>query len=416
MTSRAARLFSADRRVAITSNFHGQSRRHRRLVRARVAAVLVLLTACAAPSTVPPSPPPPTAVAILRPASFAAIPGWRGDDPQGAWEAFLRGCGALGSQPGWSEVCAEASALATAEPEALRRFFESRFAPYQVVNPDASEQGLITGYFEPLLRGSRTASGPYRHPLYGVPDDLLAVDLSEIYPELQPMRLRGRIEGKRVVPYYTRAEIENGRARLEGLAFLWVDDPLDLFFLHVQGSGRVQLDTGETVRVGYADQNGHPYTSVGRALVARGELAVEEASMQGIRAWARRNPDKVAELLGQNASYVFFRELPASAPGPLGTLGVPLTAGRSLAVDPRAIPLGVPVFLATTWPGTDRPLRRLMLAQDTGGAIKGGVRADVFWGFGADAGELAGRMREQGRLWVLLPGRLAPDYMRAPRP
>ena len=345
----------------------------------------------------------------MRPASFATIPGWRADDQRAAWEVFLRSCAALGSQPAWGEVCTEASALAPGEPEAVRRFFESRFMPYQVVNPGGSEHGLITGYFEPLLRGSRSASGAYRHPLYGVPDDLLAVDLSEIYPELRHLRLRGRIEGRRVVPYHSRVEIESGRARLEGREILWVDDPLDLFFLQVQGSGRVQLDTGETVHVGYADQNGHPYTSIGRTLVARGELTAEEASMKGIRAWAGRNPDKVAEQLSRNASYVFFRELPAAGPGPLGTLGVPLTAGRSLAVDPRSIPLGAPVFLATTWPGSDEPLQRLMLAQDTGGAIKGGVRADVFWGFGAEAGDLAGRMREQGRLWVLLPKGYPPD-------
>jgi len=376
---------------------------------ALAAAVLALVTACAAPVTAPPFSPSPAAVATLRPASFATIPGWRADDQRDGWEAFLRSCAALSSQPAWGEVCTEASALAPVEPEAVRRFFVSRFTPYQVVNPGGSEHGLITGYFEPLLRGSRTASGPYRYPLYGVPDDLLVVDLSEVYPELRHLRLRGRIEGRRVVPYHSRVEIESGRARLEGREILWVDDPLDLFFLQVQGSGRVQLDTGETVHVGYADQNGHPYTSIGRTLVERGELTAEEASMQGIRAWAARSPGKVAEQLGQNASYVFFRELPASGPGPLGTLGVPLTAGRSLAVDARSIPLGAPVFLATTWPRSAEPLQRLMLAQDTGGAIKGGVRADVFWGFGAEAGELAGRMREQGRLWVLLPRGYPPD-------
>jgi membrane-bound lytic murein transglycosylase A len=331
------------------------------------------------------------------------MPGWRTDDVRGAWEAFGRGCGPLASTPGWAEVCASASVPAPAEPEAMRRFFEAHFTPYQVLNLDGTEHGLITGYFEPLLRGSRVAAGPYCHPLYGVPEDLLIVDLSAVHPELEHLRLRGRVEGRRVVPYYSRAEIESGRVPLAGREILWVDDPLDLFFLQIQGSGRVQLDTGQTIRVGYADQNGHPYTSIGRVLVARGELAVEEASMQGIRAWAGRNPHKAAELLNQNASYVFFREQPASASGPLGTLGVALTAGRSLAVDPRSIPLGAPVFLATTWPGNKGPLQRLMVAQDTGGAIKGGVRADVFWGFGTDAGELAGRMREQGRLWVLLP-------------
>jgi membrane-bound lytic murein transglycosylase A len=368
---------------------------------AAAAAILLLAAACAAPSRGPlPTPP---AASALRPVSFAAIPGWRADDQLAAWPAFLRSCDELSRRPAWSAVCADAAALEPAEPDGIRRFFETRFVAYRVANADGSEEGLVTGYFEPLLRGSRAATGSYRYPLYGVPDDLLVVDLSAVRPELRHLRLRGRIEGHRVVPYYSRAEIETGRARLQGREIVWVDDPLDLFFLQVEGSGRVQLDTGEMVRVGYADQNGHPYTSVGRALVERGELTVEEASMQGIRAWAGKNPDKVGELLNRNASYVFFRELPAAEPGPIGTLGVPLAAGRSLAVDPRSIPLGAPVFLATTWPRGDRPLQRLMVAQDTGGAIKGGVRADVFWGFGEEAAELAGWMRETGRLWVLLP-------------
>ena len=205
------------------------------------------------------------------------------------------------------------------------------------------------------------------------------------------------------MPYYSRAEIEDGKAPLKGRTILWVDNAIDLFFLQVQGSGRVQLENGDTVRVGYDNQNGYPYKSIGRVLVERGELPLEKASLQGIKDWALKNPEKVSELLNTNASYVFFREGPNHQNGPTGSLGVPLTAGRSLAVDPRAIPMGAPVFLSTTWPNTDKPLNRLMLAQDTGGAIKGGVRADFFWGFGNDAGTQAGRMRQKGQLWVLLP-------------
>jgi membrane-bound lytic murein transglycosylase A len=217
------------------------------------------------------------------------------------------------------------------------------------------------------------------------------------------MRLRGRLQGRKVVPYYTRAEIVNDSVPLQGKELLWVDDEIDLFFLQIQGSGRVQLENGEIVRVGYSDQNGHPYKSVGKVLVERGELALEKASMQGIRDWGQKNPRKLSELLQQNSSFVFFRELPADVPGPLGSLGVPLTAGRSLAVDPRAVPQGAPVFLATTWPNTGRQLSRLMVAQDTGGAIKGNVRADFFWGFGAEAANQAGKMRQTGKMWVLLP-------------
>jgi membrane-bound lytic murein transglycosylase A len=208
---------------------------------------------------------------------------------------------------------------------------------------------------------------------------------------------------------------------------LWVDDPVDLFFLQIQGSGRVRLDTGELVRVGYADQNGQPYRSIGRYLVEQGELKLEQASMQGIKAWGAANPAKLEALLNQNPSYVFFRELPkaegaqgsaagpmtAAGPvatgdpvttgGPVGALGVALTPERSIAVDPRHIPLGAPVFLATTWPNSTQPLQRLVLAQDTGGAIRGAVRADYFWGFGEAAGAQAGRMRQSARMWVLLP-------------
>jgi membrane-bound lytic murein transglycosylase A len=232
---------------------------------------------------------------------------------------------------------------------------------------------------------------------------LLVIDLSSVYPELKNMRLRGRLQGNRVTPYYDRAEIERGDAPLKGREIVWVDSAIDLFFLQIQGSGRIVLDTGETVRVGYADQNGYPYKSIGKLLVERGEMPLERASMQGIKDWARKNPDKLTELLNQNASYVFFREMPNHLSGPLGALGVPLTAGRSIAVDARTIPLGAPVFLATTWPNSDRPLNRLMLAQDTGGAIRGAVRADFFWGFGGEAGGLAGSMKQSGKMWVLLP-------------
>jgi membrane-bound lytic murein transglycosylase A len=257
------------------------------------------------------------------------------------------------------------------------------------------------------LRGSRTRSARYAYPVFGVPDDLLVIDLANLYPELGSYRLRGRVVGRRVVPYYSRAEIEAGSTPLSDKVLAWVDDPVDLFFLHIQGSGRILLDTGETLRVGYADQNGHPYVSIGRKLVEQGELTPAEASMEGIKRWAKEHPERLPALLASNPSYVFFRLLPPppteEPSGPPGALGVPLSAGRSIAVDPRAVPLGAPVFLATTFPNGKEPLRRLVLAQDTGGAIKGVVRADLFFGFGEEAGRLAGAMREQGRMWVLLP-------------
>jgi membrane-bound lytic murein transglycosylase A len=229
------------------------------------------------------------------------------------------------------------------------------------------------------------------------------IDLAAVAPETKNLRLRGRLDGRRVVPYFSRAEIENGAAPVAGKEIVFVDDPIEAFFLQIQGSGRVRLDSGEEVRIGYADQNGHPYQSIGRYLVDKGELKIGEASMQGIQAWARANPARLPELLNQNPSFVFFRELPPADTGPIGALGVPLTAERSIAVDPRFVPLGAPVYLATTRPNSDLPLERLVLAQDTGGAIRGAVRADFFWGTGPEAGSLAGRMRQQGRMWVLLP-------------
>jgi membrane-bound lytic murein transglycosylase A len=348
-------------------------------------------------------PPPAAEAAVLRQARWRDLPGWEAENAAQAWEPLLRSCSVLKEREGWREVCAAAAELRHPGRERARHFFESHFTPFQLVNVDGSEEGLATGYYEPLLRGSRKPSARYRHPVYGVPDDLLVIDLAEVYPELKGMRLRGRLEGRRVVPYYDRAQIEQGRAALAGKEIAWVEDPVELFFLHIQGSGRIALEDGQTIRVGYAEQNGHPYRSIGRLLVERGELPLEKASMQGIQGWARENPQRLQELLNANASYVFFRELPADLPGPLGTLGVPLTPHRSVAVDARFVPLGAPVYLATSWPLTSRPLNRLMLAQDTGGAIRGAVRADYFWGFGEEAAREAGRMRQRLRMWVLLP-------------
>lgn len=376
-------------------------------------AALLLLDACASrPPTTPAVPEKPAASApssaatspvVLKPASWNAVSGWTDDDIQPAWDAFLHSCTVLKNQPLWQETCTQASYFQGRDSNALRQFFESRFVPHEVLNPDGSGEGLITGYYEPLLKGSRQPSRRYRHPIYSTPDELLVIDLGALYPELKNMRLRGRLQGRKVVPFYSRAQITSNPQSLKGKELLWVDDEVDLFFLQIQGSGRVQLEDGEIVRVGYSDQNGHPYKSVGKVLVERGELELEKASMQGIREWGRKNPHKLSELLQQNSSFVFFRELPADVPGPLGSLGVPLTAGRSLAVDPRAIPQGAPVFLSTSWPNTARPLSRLMVAQDTGGAIKGNVRADFFWGFGADAADQAGKMRQTGKMWVLMP-------------
>lgn len=355
----------------------------------------------------PPAKPaqPPKPVETLKPVSFADLPGWQQDDLRQAWPAFLASCQVMVKKPDWQEPCEVARDVNPADPNTIRVFLESFFTPHRVANADGSEQGMVTGYYEPLLRGARKRGGPYQTPLHGVPDDLLVIDLSSVYPELKNMRLRGKVVGRKVMPYLSRGDMEEANS-LSGKELLWVDDPVEAFFLQVQGSGRVQLtDTRETVRLAYADQNGHPYKSIGRYLIDKGEMSLSQASAQSIKAWVAANPARRQEVLNANPSYVFFREekLPDPRVGPKGSLGVPLTSERSIAVDTQFIPLGAPVFLATTQPNSERPLQRLMLAQDTGGAIRGAVRADFFWGFGAVAGEHAGKMKQAGRMWVLLP-------------
>jgi membrane-bound lytic murein transglycosylase A len=237
---------------------------------------------------------------------------------------------------------------------------------------------------------------------------MLEVDLSDAYPQLKGLRLRGRLQGKKVVPYFNRAEIDAGASMLQGRELFWVENAVELFFLQIQGSGRIELEDGRRVKIGYAEQNGFPYVSIGKKLIEMGELKPEEASMQTIKNWADKNPERLFALLGQNPSYIFFRELPDTLSAPLGALGVPLTNEYSIAVDPHTIPLGVPVFLSTSLPNSVEPLNRLMYAQDTGGAIRGAVRADFFWGFGELAAIQAGRMKQSGRMWVLFPKGLEP--------
>jgi membrane-bound lytic murein transglycosylase A len=346
----------------------------------------------------------PTAMPWLKPAQWEQLTGWRDDDLTLAWPAFLQSCRGLRNNPAWNAVCQAAmSEPPLPDGPGIRTFFEKQFQPWQINQAEGGVDGLVTGYYEPLIRGSRSASPKYRYPVYAAPEDLLVVDLANLYPELKNLRLRGRLQGNKIVPYFTRAEIEAGSAPVRGKELAWVDDAVELFFLQIQGSGRVKMENSDTIRIGYADQNGHPYRSIGKWLVEKGELTLDKASMQGIKDWGRRNPERLPELLNANPSYVFFRELPNHLSGPLGALGVPLTAERSIAIDPRGTPLGAPVWLATSRPNSSEALNRLMLAQDTGGAIRGNVRADFFWGFGDEAGKQAGGMKQKGRMWVLLP-------------
>jgi membrane-bound lytic murein transglycosylase A len=381
-------------------------------------AAITLIAAC----QVAPTPPTVAPRATFTATTFLDLPGWNDDRQQQIWPAFRVGCKALlarsRTEALWQAPCAASGAVDENDPVAARRFFEAHFTPYRVTSSDGAQTGLITGYYEPLLRGSRMPGPSFASPLYAPPADLLIVDLADLYPELEGRRVRGRLDGRRVVPYWSRADIEHGKADTGGKVLVYVTDPVDAFFLQIQGSGRVELAEGGTMRVGYADQNGHPFRSIARVLIDRGEMTLADASMQGIREWGARHPDRLPGLLDENPSYVFFREVPPPPPGslearvdgPIGALGVPLLAERAIAVDPRAIPLGAPVYVATTEPLSDAPLRKLTMAQDTGGAIRGPVRADFFWGFGDAAGQRAGRMKQQGALWLLWPnGAPLPD-------
>lgn len=389
---------------------------------------------------------------------FGDLPGWLQDDPTTAFEAFLRSCavmaaksdaapanpfenlGALegienqgefslgGAVGDWRDACVGAGEIAGrvhADPAArrgdIRTFFEFYFQPVQALvrrdpldgdgPPQLEERGTFTGYFEPVYRASRTETPDHGGPLYPRPDDLVDVDLGLFRDDLRGERIAGRIAGNRFVPYPAREDIYDGAlaGAVEPLAWL---DETDLFFLQIQGSGQLVFDDGEVMRVNYAGQNGRAYTAVGRVLRDRGLMALEDISMQTIRAWLESaDPAEARALRVENESYVFFRALESAdlETGPIGAQGAPLTAGRSIAVDRRFHALGAPVFvdIEPVDGALDQfrgaPIRRLMVAQDTGGAIRGPVRGDYYWGAGPEAGAVAGRMNAQGRMFVLLP-------------
>ena len=399
-----------------------------------LACAALLLAACEDKQ----SPAPPAEVearpAAVRfePIAFADLPGWAEDDPRPALAAFRRSCAGLAKAPDeravgpdglagtvadWRAPCAEIEVLGGAGggagggDQALRALLERGFVALSVVG-DEGPEGTITGYYEPELNGAASPSETHRWPLYRLPGDLVRVDLGRFRADLDGQQILGRVDGdSRLVPYFTRAEIDGGALDGRGLELLWLDDPTDVFFLQVQGSGRIRLADGSLRRVGFAGSNGLDYTSIGKAMLAEGLIDGSQASAQGIQAWLRDNPEQAPAVMQRNARFIFFREIDGE--GPIGAQGVALTAGRSLAVDSAHLPLGAPVWLDTSWPGSDRPLRRLVVAQDKGAAIKGAVRGDLFWGSGAEALEQAGRMHQRGRFYLLLPSAVA-ERLRAP--
>ena len=347
--------------------------------------------------------------------SWSSLPGWTDDDLVHVWKALLNDCRGLmrpvsgslalparAAPRVWQPVCQAAvqSGLGLdAGGGEARRFLQAQLRPWRL--DDAAGQpasNTLTGYYEPLIQASRTRSGDYRWPLYATPDDLLTIDLGGLYPELAGKRVRGKLEGRRVVPYDTRAQIMADPAR-QPTVIVWANDPVEAFFLQIQGSGRAVLPDGSVLRLAYADHNGQPYASIGQWLARQGEMPLAKTSMQNIKAWARAHPDRVQEMLNVNPAMVFFREEAIADPelGPRGAYGVPLMPRRAIAVDPGYVPLGTPVFLDAG------SVRRLVFAQDTGAAIKGAARADFYWGTGDEAGARAGRMKQSTRMWLLWP-------------
>jgi membrane-bound lytic murein transglycosylase A len=324
-------------------------------------------------------------------AAWTELPGWSGDRPSEVWPALLRGCDK--PAPGWAALCAQARVAVASgnsfSDDATRAWLERRLQPYRVEALDGATEGLITGYFEPLLDASRAPRGGFRFAIHAPPADLSTR-----------------------TPYWSRQQLESlpaAQAGLRGREIAFLNDPLDVLLLQVQGSGRLNLlqpdGSRKLVRVAYAGHNDQPYQSIGRWLIDKGELRAGEASWPAIRQWAKQNPRRINELLWANPRVVFFREEPLPDPrlGPRGAQAVPLTPLRSVAVDPLSVPYGTPLWLDTTEPLSNAPLRRIVMAQDTGSAIVGAVRADYFWGWGDEAEAQAGRMKQGLRMWALWP-------------
>lgn len=387
-----------------------------------MASFILLLGACETQLIPEPAKPKPAETFLrLDPTTFALLPGWKGDNYSDVLPVFLKSCEKLRTLPpdqklgpktvqgrvsDWLSICDSAALIRPGNETETLYFFESRFTPYRASDGRTSK-GLITGYYEPELRGAWQPDSVHRYPILTRPENLISIDLGKFRPEWKGRHIAGRVAGNKFVPYATRGEIDNGALKGRQLELLWVDDAHDAFFLHIQGSGRVVMSDGSVVRIGYAGRNGHRYTPIGRELVAAGVMPMEKVSMQSIRAWLAANPVAAVEMMERNKAYVFFRVIKGD--GPIGAQGVVLTPGRSLAVDRKFIPLGVPIWLNTVEAGkSKKPLRRLVISQDSGSAIKGPVRGDLFFGFGNAAGIEAGQMKEAGTYYLLLPKTAAP--------
>jgi membrane-bound lytic murein transglycosylase A len=338
-----------------------------------------------------------------QPVRWSELPGFGDDTLHEAWNAWLKSC----ERPGavFAPLCPEVRQLSIGSAQEQRSWMMRRLQPYRVEPLQGAAEGLLTAYYEPMLEASRQRTATHTVPLYRPPANLAGrkpwysrQDIDTL-PEARAA-LRGRVEGKVLKPYDDAGTIASKGAKAPVLA--WLTDPMDLQLLQIQGSGRVRLGDGTQIRLAYAEQNGHPYRAIGRWLVDQGQLKKEDVTMDAIRSWARASPARVPELLRSNPSYVFFVRNPDSPEGPRGSLNVPLTAGYSVAVDRTVVPLGSLLWLSTTRPDGS-PVVRPVAAQDTGGAIAGEVRADLYWGSGDAAGKLAGDMKQKGNIWMLWP-------------
>ncbi len=345
--------------------------------------------------------------------NFAALPGWANSDHKQLTQAFIKQCNSperlalfrKKSKSALIEFCLRTTQIFNKNPALSHKIWlENELSVWQLQQSSGETVGLLTGYYEPELNGSRHRSEKYKFPLFSEPSDLITVKLDSIDPELKGKRLRGRLEGQSLVPYFDRTTWQRiGPERQQPI--VWIDNPLEAFLIQVQGSGRIRLENGEIIRLSYANQNGHPYSSIGKTLVNWGELTAKQATIPGIQQWLEKNPSRTDELFNTNPSVVFFSENRLIQPehGPVGALGIPLTSTVSIAIDQNKIPYGSLMWLESSHPASNLPLTQGALAQDTGGAIRGRVRADYFWGTGKQAGELAGITRQPLKLWVLWP-------------
>ncbi len=357
----------------------------------------------------------PAPTVTFEPATFAELPGWKDDDHLAALKTFLLSCGrvmkaAKAKAPesrtaALARACGAAAAIKTPTRAAARAFFETQFVPHRIVH--AGDGGFLTGYYEPVLKGSRTPQGRFQTPVYRRPPDLVNVVAETERASMPDGLTHVRKTATGVAPYPTRAEIEQGALKGKGLELLYLADPVDTFFMHIQGSGRIELTDGTTVRLNYDGKNGHPYTSIGRYLIEKGLFPANTMSLAALRKWLRADPARGRKVMWQNASFIFFRELKGhDAEGPLGAQSVPLTPGRSLAVDTAFHTLGTPIYVSSPslkHAGKAGGFNRLMVAQDVGSAIKGPERGDIYFGSGDKAGRLAGITKNAGHFYALLP-------------